>query len=314
MRITFLDAATLGADVDLSPFENWSVERFPDTAPEEIGARLAKSEVAVVNKLKMNEQTLKEAQNLKLICVCATGYDNIDLDYCKARGIGVCNVPGYSTDSVAQLTFAMALSLMGRLAEYREFVHSGAYSESGVANKLEPVWQELRGKTWGILGGGNIGRKVARIAREFGCRVLIYRRKAEEEFESADLDTLCKEADILSIHLPLNEETFHIINKERIALMKRGAILINVARGAVTDEEALAEAFLEGRLGGLGIDVYSKEPFSKDHPFQKILHSPRAILTPHTAWGSIEARNRCLSEVAENIRAFEERGERNRII
>ena len=137
---------------------------------------------------------------------------------------------------------------------------------------------------------------------------------AKDNIESADLDTLCKEADILSIHLPLNEETFNIINKERIALMKRGAILINVARGAVTDEEAVAEAFLEGRLGGLGIDVYSKEPFSKEHPFQKILHSPRAILTPHTAWGSIEARNRCLSEVAENIRAFAEGEDRNRII
>lgn len=314
MRIAVLDAATLGADVDFSPFASWEMQKYDSTAEEEIASRLQGCKVAVVNKLRMNEQTLNGAEELRLICVCATGYDNIDLNYCKAQGIAVCNVPGYSTDSVAQLTFAMALSLMGRLSEYREFVHSGAYSKGAVANRLEPVWQELRGKTWGILGGGNIGRKVARIAREFGCRVLICRRKAEEEFEGADLDTLCKEADILSVHLPLNEETRSIINKEKIGLMKKGAILINVARGAVCDEEALAEAFLEGRLGGLGIDVYSKEPFGVDHPFQKLLDFPQVILTPHTAWGSIEARNRCLYEVAENIRAFEEKSSRNRIL
>lgn len=314
MKITILDAATLGADVAFSPFSSWEVEKYDTTAEEEIGSRLAGSDVAVINKLRMNEQTLGEVKDLKLICVCATGFDNIDLDYCKKRQIAVCNVKGYSTDSVAQLTFAMALSLMNNLSAYREFVHSGAYSESGVANRLEPVWQELHGKTWGILGGGNIGRKVARIAREFGCRVLIFRRKPEEEFENAELDTLCKEADILSIHLPLTDATRLIINKERIALMKKSAILINVARGAITDEEALAEAFLEGRLGGLGIDVYSEEPFSADHPFQKLLDSERVILTPHTAWGSIEARNRCLYEVAENIRAFINGEHRNRIV
>lgn len=314
MKITFLDATTLGSDVDVSPFGAWEIECYDSTADEQVGERLGESEVAVVNKIKMNEQTLKDAKKLKLICVCATGYDNIDLEYCQKRGIAVCNVPGYSTDSVAQMTFAMALSLMGRLSEYRAFVHEGAYSRGTVANRLEPVWQELSGKTWGVLGGGNIGRKVARIAREFGCRVLVFRRKEEEDFESADLDTLCRESDILSIHLPLNEETYHIINKEKIALMKKSAILINVARGAVTDEEALTTAFLEGRLSGLGIDVYSKEPLPMDHPFQKLLDSPRVILTPHTAWGSIEARNRCLSEVAENIRNFENGGNRNRIV
>ena len=313
MKVTILDAATLGADVDYGPFDRWVVEKYETTAEEEIGKRLAESEVAVVNKLKMNAQTLKDAKALKLICVCATGYDNIDLAYCRERGIAVCNVAGYSTDSVAQLTVAMALSLIGRLQEYRAFVHSGAYTAGGVANRLEPVWQELAGKTWGILGGGNIGRKVARIAREFGCRVLLFRRNPEEEFEACDLDTLCREADILSVHLPLNDQTFHIINKERISLMKKSAILINVARGAVADEAALAEAFLEGRLGGLGIDVYSEEPMPKNHPFQKLLDSARVILTPHTAWGSIEARNRCLYEVAENICAFEKGERRNRL-
>ncbi|MBQ7095988.1 MAG: hydroxyacid dehydrogenase [Clostridia bacterium] len=314
MKITILDAATLGADVDFSPFSSWKMEKYDSTAPEQIAARLECSHVAVVNKLKMNEQTLKGAKNLKLICVCATGFDNIDLDYCKSQKIAVCNVPGYSTDSVAQLTFTMALSLMGRLLEYREYVHSGAYSKGSVANRLEPVWHELKGKVWGVVGGGNIGRKVARIAREFGCRVLVCRRKEEEEFEEADLDTLCQKADILSLHLPLTEETFHIINKQRIDQMKKGTILINVARGAVADEQALADAFLEGRLGGLGIDVYSEEPLPMEHPYQKLLDSPRVILTPHTAWGSLEARNRCLLEVAKNIEAFFEGDTHNRII
>ena len=314
MKITILDAATLGADVDFSPFSEWEVEKFETTAEDEIARRLEKSDVAVINKLKMNAQTLQGVENLRLICVCATGYDNIDLDYCKSKNIALCNVPGYSTDSVAQLTFAMALSLMGRLSEYREFVHSGAYSKGTVANRLEPVWQELQGKTWGILGGGNIGGKVAKIADAFGCKVLVCRKKQEQVYASADIDTLCKKADILSIHLPLNQETFHIINKERLGMMKKGAVLINVARGAVTDEAAVAEAFLEGRLGGLGVDVYSAEPMPEDHPFHALLDFPNVILTPHTAWGSIEARNRCLFEVAENIRDFENGGNRNRIV
>lgn len=314
MKITILDAATLGADVDFSPFSLWETEKYDTTAPEMIGQRLKNSHVAVVNKLKMNEQTLREAEQLKLICVCATGYDNIDLEYCKSRNVAVCNVPGYSTDSVAQLTFAMVLSLMGRLLEYRDFVHSGAYSKGNVANRLEPVWHELKGKTWGVVGGGDIGHKVARIAREFGCEVLIFRRKEETEFTTVDLDTLCQKADILSLHLPLTEETFHIINKERIAKMKKSAILINVARGAVVDEQALAEAFMKGNLGGLGIDVYSQEPLPLGHPYEKLLDSPNVILTPHTAWGSLEARNRCLSKVAENIKLFFEGQVHNRII
>lgn len=314
MEIVVLDGATLGADIDLSPLRALgNVTVWDNTSPEQIAQRIANADVIVNNKVRLTEPVLKDAENLKLICLAATGYDCVDTAYCAAYGIGVCNVPGYSTQSVAQLTAAMVLELVNHLSAYREYVHSGAYSRSGVANALTPVWHELYGKTWGIIGGGNIGRQVAKIAQSFGCRVLVCRRKADEIYETVDLDTLCAEADIISIHVPLTDETRGMIGKEQIALMKQSAIVINVARGAVTDEAALAEAVKTGQIGGLGVDVYSVEPFGEDHPFSAILELPNVCLTPHTAWGAIETRNRCIQMVAENISAWLAGQRRNRV-
>ena len=314
MKIVVLDAATLGSDVDLSPLaRQGELTVYDNTAPELIAERIGDTDVIVSNKIKLNEAVLKDAKNLKLICLAATGYDCVDISYCAAHGIGVCNVPGYSTQSVAQLTVAMVLELANHLSVYREFVHSGAYSRSGVANSLTPVWHELYGKTWGIVGGGNIGRQVARIADAFGCRVLICRRKPDSDYETADLDTLCSEADIISVHVPLTDETRGMIGKAQIRRMKPGVVFINVARGAVTDEEALAEAVLDGSIGGLGVDVYSAEPFGENHPFSRILRCPNVCLTPHTAWGAIETRNRCMAMVAENIAAFRAGQKKNRV-
>jgi glycerate dehydrogenase len=214
---------------------------------------------------------------------------------------------------VAQLTVAMVLELVNHLGVYREYVHSGAYSRSGVANALVPVWQELEGKTWGIVGGGNIARRVAEIARALGCRVLLYRRKPETEFEAADLHTLCRESDIISVHVPLTEETRGMIGEKQIGLMKQDVILVNVARGAVTDEAALTKAVLEGRIGGMSVDVYSTEPFGREHPFNTSLDRDNVCLTPHTAWGAIETRNRCIAMVAENISAFCQGERKNRV-
>ena len=228
----------------------------------------------------------------------------MDTKYCRAHGIGVCNVPGYSTDSVAQVSVALALDLATHLRDYRNFVHSGAYSAGNVANKLSPCWNELAGKTWGIVGGGNIGNRVAKIAQALGCRVVMYRRNPDPEFETVDLDTLCETADIITIHLALNDQTRGMVGEAQIRKMKKNAIVVNVARGAVTDEEALARAIEEDRIGGLGVDVYSVEPFRKDHPFTRILDRNNVCLTPHMAWGSIESRNRCIARVAENIAAF----------
>lgn len=305
MKIVVLDAASLGVDVDLSPILNLGEATvYEINSPETLVSCIGDAEVIVSNKAKLTAQVLEQLPNVKLICVTATGFDTVDTKYCRAHGIGVCNVPGYSTDSVAQLTVALALNLATHIKEYREFVHSGGYSAGNIANKLSPCWQELTGKTWGIVGGGNIGNRVAKIAQALGCRVIMYRRNPDLEFETVDLNTLCEKSDILSIHLALNDQTRGMVGDEQIRRMKKNAIVINVARGAVTDEEALAKAIEEDRIGALGVDVYSTEPFGKEHPFSRILDRDNVCLTPHMAWGSIEARNRCIIKVAENIAAF----------
>lgn len=315
MKIVILDAATLGADIDLSPITSLGETVVYQSTPQsEVAARLADADVAVLNKLKMNEESLKNAHRLRLICVSATGYDNIDTTYCKSRGIALYNVPGYSTDSVAQLTAAMALSLATHLTAYRDHVHSGAYTTGGVANHLSPVYHELSSMTWGVVGGGAIGTRVAEIAEALGCRVLLCRRKQQERFTQVPLAELLERSDIVSLHVPLSAETRGVIGKAEIARMKDGAILINVARGAVTDEAALAAAIESGKLGGLGVDVYSTEPFSQDHPFTRLTGRENVCLTPHMAWGSAEARARCVGTMAANIQSYLTGVDTNRIV
>ena len=305
MKIVILDSGTLGADVDLSPIKALGeVVEYKFTAPDEVADRLADADVAVLNKIKLNKDNLSDAKSLRLICVAATGYDNIDIAYCRERGIAVCNVPGYSTDSVAQLSVSMALSLVTHLDEYRSFVRSGEYSRSSSANRLEPVYHEIAGQTWGVVGGGGIGSKVAEIAQALGCRVLLCRRKPEDRYEAADIDRICRECDIISLHVPLSDETRGMISRERIASMKDGVVIVNTARGAVCDEQAIADGVLSDKIGALGCDVYSKEPFGEDHPFSALLGLPNVCLTPHMAWGSYEARNRCVRRMAENIKEF----------
>lgn len=314
MKIVVGDAATLGTDLDLSHLNALgNVEIHALTAPHEIASRFDGADIAIVNKLRMNRDTLGEHPTLKMIAECATGFDNIDLDYCREKGIAVANVKGYSTHSVAQVTLSMVLSLTTNLTDFRTCVASGDYTAVGIANRLEPIFHELYGKTWGIVGVGNIGTQVASVARAMGCRVIGFSRTAKKGIEQVDLDALCRNADIISVHLPLSDQTRGIIGEREIALMKKDTILINVARGAVTDEKALANAILEDRIGGLGVDVYSVEPFPGSHPFTAIRNHPRVIFTPHMAWGAKEARERCLAEVAANIRAFLTGEKRNRI-
>lgn len=305
MKIVYLDAKTLGDDLDLTAVsELGEAIIYPNTSQDEIKNVITDADVIIVNKLKLNEINLQYAKKLKLICVTATGYDNIDIDYCREHGIAVCNVVGYSSHSVAQLTVAMALNLSMKLRDYTDFVADGSYTKSGVANKLTPTYHEMHGKIWGVVGLGAIGRQVANVAQALGCKVIAYKRTPDSVFPCCNLSYLFKKADIISVHLPLSDETKGIINKELISQMKKEAILINVARGAVTDEEALAEAVLENKIGGIGIDVYSEEPFSENHPYYKLLNNKKALLTPHMAWGAIDARERCLEHVMENIKAF----------
>ena len=268
----------------------------------------------IINKTKLNENTVGAAPNLKLVCIAATGYDNVDTAYMKSRGIGVCNVVGYSTDSVAQLTLSMALSLATHLPEYNSFVESGDYTAGGVANRLTPVYHELAGKTWGVVGLGNIGKKVAVTAKAMGCRVIANKRTPDPDWECVDIDTLCREADVISIHTPLNDSTRGLISRERIAMMKPDALVINVARGAVCDEAALCEAVREGRLGGIGVDVYSKEPFSADSPYYSVKEMPNVCLTPHMAWGSYEARVRCLEDMMKSMESYLSGGKYSRLV
>lgn len=314
MKIVFLDALTLGNDIDLSGFsELGEVVIYGGSTNAEVIERTRDCDVVVTNKLKLNESNLSLAHNLKLICVTATGFDNIDVNYAKSRGIGVCNVVGYSTSNVAQITVGMVLDLINRTDDYRASVKSGEYSARGVANVLSPTYHEIEGKTWGIVGFGNIGRRVARIADALGCRVLVNKREPISDFECVDIDTLCKKCDIITLHTPLNDGTRGLISSERIAAMKEGVILVNVARGAVVDENAVANAFKSGKLGGFGCDVYSAEPFGKDHPYYEIKDMDNVILTPHMAWGSYEARLRLCNEVKENIIAFFKGDIKNRI-
>ena len=228
-----------------------------------------------------------------------------------ARRIAVANVRGYSTDSVAQVTVGLVLALVSHLPTYCAAVSDGTYSHSGQANLLTPPYRELAGMTWGVLGAGQIGSRVAGVARAFGCRVLTCRRHPDGS--SVSLETLLRESDIVTIHTPLTEETRGMIGKDQLALLRPGAILVNMARGAVTDEAAVAEAILAGRLGGFGADVYSTEPFGAEHPFSALLGMPQVCLTPHMSWGALEARERCLREMILNMQAFF-RGElRNRV-
>jgi glycerate dehydrogenase len=287
---------------------------YPTTAPEDFAERVADSDVIIINKLKVGRDNLPLCPNVKLVCVTATGFDNIDTEYCRERGIAVCNVVGYSTQNVAQLTVAMVLSLICNLTEYNRSVADGSYTSGGVANILTPVYHEICGKTWGIVGYGNIGKQVGVVAKALGCRVIVYKRTPIEGEECVDIDTLCRESDIISVHTPLNNGTRGLISRERIAMMKSDAILINVARGAVCDEKAIADAILENRLGGVGIDVYSKEPFGNDHAMARIAGRDNVILTPHMAWGSYEARVRCCEEIALNIDSFIKGEKRNRIV
>ena len=314
LNICVLDAATLGEDLDLTPLSAvGQVKTYATTSPEEVAERLVDCDMVLINKIKLGAHNLKWATRLKLICVAATGYDNIDVEYCRAHGIGVANVVGYSTNNVAQLTVAMALSLITHLPTYNRITADGSYTSGGVANCLTPAYHEIAGKTWGIAGYGNIGGAVGRIAEAMGCRVLAYKRTPVQGVTCVDLETLCRESDILSIHLPLNDATRGLIDAAHIDMLKPEAIVINVARGAVTDEAALAQALADGRIGGLGVDVYSTEPFPESHPFYALRERENICLTPHMAWGSIEARRRCLQEIILNMEAFLRGERRNRL-
>lgn len=314
MKIVILDAKTLGDDMEFSSFEKFGeVNVYQTTSELQLEERIKDAQIIIVNKIKLNKDNLEKSKKLKLICVTATGYDNIDINYCWRNEIAVCNVRGYSTDSVAQLTMSMALSLMTHLNEFDKYVKDGRYTAGGVQNHLRPYFHELTGKTWGVIGLGNIGKQVARLATAFGMEVVANPHKIQEGYNCIDLDELCRVSDIISVHVPLTSETKGMINEKRIAMMKKDVIFINVSRGAVADENALVTAYENGKMGGLGIDVYSTEPMTSESPYNRILNKRNVIFTPHMAWGAYEARKRCIEEIVKNIETFLMGGKRNRV-
>ena len=314
MKIVFLDALTIGRDIDLSLYEKYGeLKVYETTTQEEFTDHVGDSDVIIINKLKVGRQNLPKCPNVKLVCVTATGFDNIDTEYCKENGIAVCNVVGYSTQNVAQLTVAMVLSLYCRLTEYNRSVTDGTYTRGGVANILTPVYHELYGKTWGIVGYGGIGKAVARIARGLGARVIVNKRTPVDGVECVDIDTICRESDVITLHCPLNGETRGLISKEKIDLMKPSVIIVNEARGAVVVEADIRDAILNERIAGYGCDVYSAEPFDASHPYNDIMQLDNVILTPHAAWGAYEARARCLDIIIKNIKTYEEGNSLNRV-
>jgi len=314
MIIKVLDSSTLGEDIDLSLLNSLgNVSVYSKTTQEEVTERISDADVLVLNKVKLTCENLPVAKNLKLICITATGFDNVDIEYCKNNGIAVCNVCGYSTDSVAQLTVSLVLSLIMHLEEYNHYVKNGDYTKSGVHNHLKPVFHEISSMTWGIVGYGNIGKKVADVARAFGCRVIVYKKHLIDDVECVDIETLCKESDIITVHLPLTEETKWIIDEKQFDMMKKTAVMVNVARGAVVNEEAVSKALKDGKIGGFATDVYSVEPLQKDNPLNEVIEYRNVLLTPHMAWGAYEARVRCMEEVKKNIEAFFKGEIRNRV-
>ena len=317
MKIVMLDRNSLGMDMDVSIFERLGEFEAHDVADRESCKKwIRDANVVIFNKSRLDEDMLKDAPNVKLLCVTATGFDNIDLEYAKKRNIAVTNVRNYSTPAVAQHTFALAMYILEKIAYYDNYVKSGAYSNQLGFSNFDEKYNELEGKIWGIVGLGNIGKKVASIAEAFGCKVIFYSASGNndsKEYERVDLDTLLHKSDILSLHCPLTDRTRNLINKDTLKKMKPTAILVNVARGPVVNDEDLYEALEAGVIAGAGLDVLGVEPMEKTNPLGKIKDSRKLLITPHMAWASVEARTRCLEEVYKNIEAFTKSEARNRV-
>ncbi len=319
MKIVALERNSAGTDISMDCFmELGEVDYYRNTvSAQEVMERVKDADIIIANKSPLNRDTLAEAKNLKLICELATGYDNVDLAYCKERGIQVSNVVDYSTQVVAQHTFTLALALLEKLPHYDDYVKSGAYSAQDRFSNFDIPFYELDGKTWGIIGMGNIGKKVAQIARAFGCRVIFHSVTGKStctEYEQVDMETLLKESDVLSLHCPLSDLTRNLIDARALKIMKKSAILINVARGKVVNNTDLYHALMENEIQAAGLDVVEEEPLTYENPLSTIKDSNRLIITPHLAWASVEARTRCVEEVYKNIKAFQNGEARNAVV
>lgn len=311
MKIVFLDVKTIGEDIELSGFDRFGeVVKYGFSSPEEARERTKDADVVIINKVQINEQSIGKAEHLKLVCVTATGTNNLDKDYLEKRGIAWRNVAGYSTETVAQHTFALLFYLMEKLPYYDKYVKSERYVNDTIFTHFENVFHELSGKTWGIIGLGAIGRRVADIAKLFGCRVIYYStsgKNSQAGYDRVDFDTLLAESDIVSVHAPLDENTKGLMNQAAFTKMKKTAIFLNLGRGPIVVEADLAEALKNGSIAAAGLDVLAVEPMSKENPLREIKDSERLIITPHIAWASIEARTRLMKIIENQVQDFFEK-------
>lgn len=308
MKLVFLNTKTIGEDIDLSAYDALGeVVKYGFSTLEEIPERVKDADVLIVNKIAINEQTIGNAKNLKLVCVTATGTNNLDKEYLKKRGIAWRNVAGYSTESVTQHTFALLFYLLEKIRYYDDYVKDEKYINDTVFTHFAEHFNEVNGKTWGIIGLGTIGRRVADIAKAFGARVIYYSASgspAQEGYEQVDFETLLTTSDIVSVHAPLNEYTKDLMDREAFAKMKKTAIFLNLGRGPIVVEQDLYEALETGEIAAAGLDVLCEEPMSETNPLAKIKDSKKLIITPHIAWASVEARNRLMQIIVEQIREF----------
>jgi glycerate dehydrogenase len=315
-KIVVLDGKTLG-NVDYIKLNEFGQVIYYDlTLKEEVAERIKDANIVLTNKVVLNRENLKNANELELICEAATGYNNIDIEYARERKIAVTNVTGYSTTTVAQHTFAMLLHLYDKINYFDNYIKSGEYSKSPMFTNLDVQYKDLCGKVWGIIGLGNIGKRVAKIAQAFGARVVYYStsgKNADSDYARVEFDSLLKQSDIISIHAPLNEKTEGLINYEAFTKMKKEAVVINVARGPIIVDEDLARAIDEEIIGGAALDVFKVEPIPADNPLLNIKNKDKIILTPHIAWASEEARNRLFTDLLENINAYNRKEIRNRV-
>lgn len=315
-KLVVLDGKTLG-DVNYDLLKEFGECIVYDmTNKEEVVDRIKDANIVLTNKVVLNEDNLKHAKNLELICEMATGFNNIDIEYAKKNGIAVTNVAGYSTNTVVQHTFATLLHLYDKISYYDNFVKSGEYSNSHMFTNLDRPFNELMGKTWGIVGLGSIGRGVAKVCEAFGVNVIYYSTSGKNnnsDYRRVNLEELLKESDIISIHAPLNDNTKGLINYETLCQMKKEAVIVNMGRGPIIVDEDLAKAIDEEKISGAALDVFSVEPIQKDNPLLSVKNKDRLVLTPHIAWASIEARNRLFNDLLENIRAYNKGEKRNRV-
>ncbi|MCR5469067.1 MAG: D-2-hydroxyacid dehydrogenase [Lachnospiraceae bacterium] len=308
MNIVFLDAKSVGSDIDLNRFnELGKLTLFDYTSPEEIPERTADADVIITNKCRMDRETLKDAKNLKLVCVTATGTNNLDKDFLAEKNIEWRNVAGYSTETVTQHTFAMMFYLLERLSYYDKYVKEEKYVNDTLFTHFESYFHQLAGMKWGIIGLGAIGQRVYDVAKSFGCDVSYYSTSGKNDrpgYKRVEFDELLKESDIVSIHAPLNENTEGLMNADAFKKMKKSAILINVGRGPIIDEQALYDALVNNEIYGAGLDVLSVEPMTEDNALKNFKDSTRLIITPHIAWASVEARISLMNIVYDQIKSF----------